>query len=530
MKYAFIFILLFNYILAEEIYISEKRYSDSIFSGLFDNEKQQRIYGVQKFDNGFTFFGTFEDDEANMGIFERDGEEYQFQATDETLGGYKYFYYGSYTSKEGVMCYGYFDDEFTPIGYRICERNDTDDVKTQECFLRDGKCEGEYREIRNDGEIWWGNMLNDRMHGDAYYLFSNGDTYKYSYRKGNRNRSNGYDMTYQDNINLKRIQNVLDNQFETLNEKWNTLLETWDNFVALVNKDTTQGSTTRNNEKSNLILSIQELLTELGYSPGPSDGKMGQKTSSAIKAFQVTHDMEVDGLASEKLLVALQVVLQSFRVPEDNNSNNEKKNQKLSSTGSGFYINDKNIVTNYHVVEECDNLKDSDESPLKIIIIDEMNDLVILEGPRTKQSLRISPNAPALGEEIYVAGFPLYSSLKGLNFTSGNVSALKGYGQASSQFQFTAPTQPGNSGGPILNRYGSVIGIVVAGLKSDTLMRERGTVVQNANFGIKNTILKGLMDDNKINYKSSDAFWSKSQENLASIASENSVLIRCYGN
>ena len=75
-----------------------------------------------------------------------------------------------------------------------------------------------------------------------------------------------------------------------------------------------------------------------------------------------------------------------------------------------------------------------------------------------------------------------------------------------------------------------MIGIAVAVLTTDPSMRESGITVQNANFGIKNTILKGLLDDNKIKHKLSDAFWSKSQENLASIASENSVLIKCYSN
>ena len=120
--------------------------------------------------------------------------------------------------------------------------------------------------------------------------------------------------------------------------------------------------------------------------------------------------------------------------------------------------------------------------------------------------------------------------MNGINFTSGNVSALKGLGQDISQFQFTAPLQPGNSGGPILNDRGSVIGVAVAGLKTKQLLEKTEVVAQNANFGIKNTLLLNLLIDNNLSHKTSNSYWPKSQRDLASLATKNSVLIKCYEN
>ena len=187
-------------------------------------------------------------------------------------------------------------------------------------------------------------------------------------------------------------------------------------------------------------------------------------------------------------------------------------------------------MTNFHVIEGCKQLNNNDEEILKVLVVDEKNDLAILKGPSTENYLNISPTSPELGEEVYVSGFPLFDTLKGINFTSGNVSALRGLGQDTTQFQFTAPVQPGNSGGPIVNSFGSIIGVVVSMLDSKETLEQGGFVAQNANFGIKNSLLKNLLEDNNLTYKSYESFWLKTQRELASISSESSVLIKCYGN
>jgi S1-C subfamily serine protease len=113
--------------------------------------------------------------------------------------------------------------------------------------------------------------------------------------------------------------------------------------------------------------------------------------------------------------------------------------------------------------------------------------------------------------------------------TSGNVSSLTGFGKNFSNFSHTAPSQPGNSGGPIINEYGSVVGILVAGINEEFIKEISGTLPQNINFGVKNTVLKSLLTDNSTAYTSRDAFFSKSQKNIADIAKKSAVLIKCYG-
>ena len=71
----------------------------------------------------------------------------------------------------------------------------------------------------------------------------------------------------------------------------------------------------------------------------------------------------------------------------------------------------------------------------------------------------------ALGQSVVAVGYPLQGLLaSSLNVTSGTVSALAGLGDDSRHVQITAPVQPGNSGGPLFDQGGNVIGVVTSKL------------------------------------------------------------------
>ena len=105
--------------------------------------------------------------------------------------------------------------------------------------------------------------------------------------------------------------------------------------------------------------------------------------------------------------------------------------------------------------------------------------------------------------------------------TSGNVSSLTGLGKNFSEFSHTAPSQPGNSGGPIVNEYGSLVGVLVGGINSSNALSVDletgvvdGSLPQNINFGIKNTVLKSLLSDNNIITSERNTYFTKSQKNI----------------
>ncbi len=159
------------------------------------------------------------------------------------------------------------------------------------------------------------------------------------------------------------------------------------------------------------------------------------------------------------------------------------------STGSGFFVSaDGDLLTNSHVVTGCSEALVLDHGAARIVARDNRNDLALLRlkivnAEKKPAPVRFRTGAVQLGEATFVLGYPLAGRLdNGLNFTNGMVSAVSGIDNDTSNFQMTAPIQPGNSGGPIVDKSGNLIGVVVATLRQSDVSR---TANQNVNFGIK---------------------------------------------
>jgi S1-C subfamily serine protease len=168
-------------------------------------------------------------------------------------------------------------------------------------------------------------------------------------------------------------------------------------------------------------------------------------------------------------------------------------------TGSGFAVDHRHILTNAHVIEgmsRVDVTSDQLSAPAEIVFVDPRNDIALLRV--TEKPL---PGAAAfresfdihLGEDVVVLGFPLQGLLgSGPQATTGNVSALCGIGNDTSVMQFSAPIASGNSGGPILDQAGQVVGLVYSSLNKE-LVREGGSNAENINFGVKGAIVRSFL-------------------------------------
>jgi S1-C subfamily serine protease len=162
-------------------------------------------------------------------------------------------------------------------------------------------------------------------------------------------------------------------------------------------------------------------------------------------------------------------------------------------TGTGYFINNSGtFVTNAHVVADAKSIEIEFNSVTytpRLLAIDTANDLAVLDIDATTPSLALVTSVN-VGDEITVLGFPLIG-LQGqeIKATFGNVNALSGIQGDIRLLQMDASVQSGNSGSPILNIYGNVIGTVTSKMSDLAMLRASGELPQNLNYGVKNAYL-----------------------------------------
>ncbi|MCC6532923.1 MAG: SEL1-like repeat protein [Burkholderiales bacterium] len=184
--------------------------------------------------------------------------------------------------------------------------------------------------------------------------------------------------------------------------------------------------------------------------------------------------------------------------------------KRRTGTGSGFIVGLPGyVLTNNHVVEQCTEVRaPARKAVLKVLARDAKNDLALLEGElAVAETARFRlQTAPRLGEQIMVAGFPLSDLLaQSLNVTTGTVSALAGPKNNDTLFQITAPIQHGNSGGPVLDAQGEVIGVVVSKLNALQVAMVTGDVPQNVNFAISGAVARNFIEAHGVDLPDDEA-------------------------
>jgi S1-C subfamily serine protease len=162
------------------------------------------------------------------------------------------------------------------------------------------------------------------------------------------------------------------------------------------------------------------------------------------------------------------------------------------SSGTGFVVAERRVLTNHHVVRECGSMvartAGGAELPARVLAGDPQRDLALLavEGnPGPVLRFRSGPELRR-GEGVVTYGFPLAGLLSaGPTLTTGEISALSGIRDDPRTFQISAPVQPGNSGGPLLDLGGHVVGVVVSKLNAQRVAQQTGDIPQNINFAVK---------------------------------------------
>jgi len=190
-------------------------------------------------------------------------------------------------------------------------------------------------------------------------------------------------------------------------------------------------------------------------------------------------------------------------------TSSEDRDSKPRNAGSGFFLdtNEGLIGTNWHVVDSSEVIEVSlypsgNKFQAQLVLRDQVNDLAILQlpgydaetGSCTRLPYRLTNSRGVrLGSKVFVLGYPLSTFLgTAPRYTEGVVSSERGIEDDPRTFQISAEIQPGNSGGPLLDEKGNLVGVVIARLNDSKLFELTGSIPQNVNFAVKSDYLLNL--------------------------------------
>jgi S1-C subfamily serine protease len=195
----------------------------------------------------------------------------------------------------------------------------------------------------------------------------------------------------------------------------------------------------------------------------------------------------------------------------------EELPSSVISTGSGFVMAKNRVVTNAHVIAGGNYFEiafsDSLAFPLRLIEEDEANDVAVLallpnesgQYPSIEGLEMGETPSARLGEEVFTIGFPLAGILSGEHTaTDGSVSALSGLGDDPRFLQVSVPVQPGNSGGPLFDATGRVVGMITSKLSDSFAYQATNQLPQNVNFALKMDYILPLLGESKMNLAESE--------------------------
>jgi TPR repeat protein len=207
----------------------------------------------------------------------------------------------------------------------------------------------------------------------------------------------------------------------------------------------------------------------------------------------------------------------------------------VRSYGSGIVVTKAGqIVTNAHVVQDCQEVRtgvDLRRTVASVRALDRQNDLALLTTamPADDAATFREGRGVKQGDSVVVVGFPLRGVVaSSASLTVGTVSALAGIHDDTRYLQITAPIQQGNSGGPLLDQSGRVVGIVVAQLNALQIAQQTGNIPQNVNFALHSSIVRTFLDAHGVDYAAAPTGSGLQTSDIAERAKRYTVVVECW--
>lgn len=207
-----------------------------------------------------------------------------------------------------------------------------------------------------------------------------------------------------------------------------------------------------------------------------------------------------------------------------------------TATGTGTIVTVAgHILTAAHVVADSPKISVVAEGgtyEAKVLRLDEKNDLAVLKITATNLTPLpiIASRGMRLGQPVATIGFP-NPGIQGFSpkLTRGEISSLNGFGDDPGSWQISVPVQPGNSGGPLLDANGNLVGVIAAKLSLRAAI-VTGDMPQNVAYAVKSAYALALLEpylDNEVPAPKAGQAENRFEEMVAT-AQRSTVLILAY--
>ncbi len=226
------------------------------------------------------------------------------------------------------------------------------------------------------------------------------------------------------------------------------------------------------------------------------------KIAKTILCNTTLPDLKIDNSGCSKGKGGKKIEIAKTTPP--NTAQPPKSKINAIATGTGFLFGSHDyIITNYHVVKGTSkvNVKFLNEETIeaKVVAKDTQNDVAILQLNKTPSvqfsEMKFGDSSNVrMGDQVFTIGYPSIGVM-GVKpkYTEGVISSVTGIKDDPTVFQTTVPIQPGNSGGPLFNEEGEVVGLTTSSLSFNAI-DILGAVPQNVNYAIKSSFVKNTIN------------------------------------
>jgi TPR repeat protein len=170
---------------------------------------------------------------------------------------------------------------------------------------------------------------------------------------------------------------------------------------------------------------------------------------------------------------------------------------QLLGHGSGFWIAEPGyLLTNYHVIDQCTEVRVTGYGVVELVASEIQNDIALLKGDHSVATWLSLSHGPIFVDDPVTALVAVHpdTDYQRIDHHDGVIRALQRPGYDSRFLRFDARLDQGDSGAPLINRAGQVIGLVVAKLTAPAAYRLTGEAGQAASFALRHELLRGFLD------------------------------------